>query len=83
MRLPEPSRLPNSDPPPHASTGSPATTSACQVLSTAPRPSLTANPDRGLAGRVNGSIFPHRHCLPQELPELEKKSAAQTAFPRL
>jgi hypothetical protein len=36
MRLPEPSHPPSSDPPPHASTGSPATASARQVPSTAP-----------------------------------------------
>jgi hypothetical protein len=80
MRLPEPSRPLNSDPPPHASTGSPATTSAYQVLSTAPRPSLTANPSRGLAGRVNGRIFPHRHCRPRELPELEKNRPPEPPF---
>jgi hypothetical protein len=32
----------------------------------------TVNPGRGLTGRVNSRIFPHRHCRPRELPELEK-----------
>jgi hypothetical protein len=41
---------------------------------------LTANPGRGLAGRVNGRIFPHRHCRPRELPELEKNRPPEPPF---